>query len=201
MKRVYKRRASKPAARRKGETMSVSGVSTQSAIPYYLQQTQNQQAQMQQDFQQLGQDLQSGNLSAAQSEFTSLQQLTQGTSSTSANSTTSNNPISQEFAQLSQDLKSGNLSAAQSDYSKLQQDFQSEGTRAHHTHHGHHLGGGGDSTDINQLFQQLGQELQSGNLSTAQQTYTTLQQDLQVNPAGTLYSGQSTQTNSVSAIA
>lgn len=173
--------------------MSVSGVSSQSLISYNIQ-AQNQRTQLQQEFQQLGQDLQSGNLSVAQSEFASMQQVTQSASSTA------NNFVSQEFSQLSQDLKSGNLSAAQSDYAKLQQNFQSEGTRAHHGHH-RHLGESSGSTDINQLFQQLGQELQAGNLSTAQQTYTTLQQDLQLDPANTLYSGQSTQTNAVSATA
>lgn len=174
--------------------MSVPGIASQSFFSYNTQQAQNHRTQMQQEFQQLGQDLQSGNLSAAQSEFASLQQLSQNTSSTA------NNSISQEFNQLSQDLKSGNLSAAQSDYSKLQQNFQSAGAQAHHGHH-RHIDGNSGSTEINQLLQQLGQELQAGNLSTAQQTYTTLQQDLELNPASTLYSGQPTQANAVSATA
>jgi hypothetical protein len=174
--------------------MSVSGISSHSFIPYNIQQAQNQRTQMQQEFQQLGQDLQSGNLSAAQSEFASPQPLSQIASSNS------NNAVSQEFNQLAQDLKSGNLSAAQSDYTKLQQNSQSQDTRAHHGHH-RHIGESSGSTETNQLLQQLGQELQAGNLSTAQQTYTTLQQDLQLDPATTLYSGQSTQTNAVSATA
>jgi outer membrane protein assembly factor BamD (BamD/ComL family) len=173
--------------------MSVSGISSQSSIPYNTQQTQNQRTQMQQEFQQLGQDLQSGNLSAAQSDFSALQQITQ-TSSTNASQ--SNNTISQEFNQLAQDLKSGNLSAAQGDYTKLQQNLQSR-TEAHHSHH--HHGGSGSANDINQLFQQLGQELQSGNLSTAQQTYAALQQDFGASQTGGLVSGQS--TNAISAIA
>lgn len=175
--------------------MSVSGISSHTFIPYSLQQAHNQRTQMQQDFQQLGQDIRSGNLSAAQSDLAAIQQLTQ---SNSAASTPSSNAIAQEFHQLSQDLKSGNLSAAETDYSKLKQNFQSDGVQAHHSHHHR---GGGSSNDINQLFQQLGQDLQAGNLATAQQTYTTLQQDYQPNSSGTLVSGQSTGPNSISAVA
>jgi hypothetical protein len=65
--------------------------------------------QSQQEFQQLGQDLKAGNLSAAQTDFATLQQLNGQTTG----STNTNNPIAQAFQQLSQDLQSGNLSAAQ----------------------------------------------------------------------------------------
>lgn len=172
--------------------MSVSGIASHSVIAYNMQQAQNQRAQMQQEFQQLGQDLQSGNLSAAQSDVSTLQQLTPQSNFTS--STQSSNPITQEFNQLSQDLKSGNLSAAQTDYSKLQQNLQSEGTQAHHSHHHHRGGGSSESSQVNQLFQQLGQELQAGSLSTAQQTYATLQQDFQLNQTSGLFSGQQSPT-------
>lgn len=82
----------------------------------------------------------------------------------------------QEFQQRGQDLQSGNISAAQQDYSNIQQDFQNRATEGHHHHHG---GGGGGSSEIAQLFDQLGQNPQSGNLSSAQQVFATLQQDLQ----------------------
>lgn len=179
--------------------MSVSGISAQNLAVYQAQQAQQTQqarsgrTQLQQEFQQLGQDLQSGNLSGAQADFSTLQQIAPG-GSTAA--TTSSNSISQEFTQLGQDLKSGNLSAAQQDYSKVQQDYQS----AHGTHHYHHHGGGGSSDQVNQLFQQLGQELQSGSLSTAQQSYSTLQQDLMFNQSNGLFSAQPT-TPSISATA
>ncbi len=139
-----------------------------------------------------GTNLQSGNLSAAQTEFSTLRQTAPGGSTAT---TTGSNSISQEFTQLGQDLQSGNLSAAQQDYSKLQQNSQSTQS-AHHHHHG----GGGSSDQVNQLFQQLGQELQSGSLSTAQQSYSTLQQDLLLNQSNGLFSGQPT-TPSISAIA
>jgi outer membrane protein assembly factor BamD (BamD/ComL family) len=162
--------------------MSVAGISGSSLFNYENQTIQNRFQQFRQEFQQLGQDLQSGNLSAAQQDFATLQQLGPQTSSTQ--SAQSNNPIVQAFQQLAQDLQSGNLSAAQQDYTQIQQDFQNQAavqnqtTEGHHGHH-HHHGGGGESSEISQLFSQLGQALQSGNLSTAQQTYNTLLQDLQ----------------------
>ncbi len=53
--------------------MSLSGISSSNLFSYENQSVQNNMQQFQQEFQQLGQDLQSGNLSAAQSDFTTLQ--------------------------------------------------------------------------------------------------------------------------------
>jgi len=162
--------------------MSTSGISSNSLFSYDSQSVQNKWQQVRQDFQQLGQDLQSGNLSAAQQDLVTLQQLHSEGNSTSTSQTQSQNPVQQDFSQLAQDLQSGNLSAAQQDYTKIQQDLQSQGAQAHHHHH--HSGGDG-SSQISQLFQQLGQDIQSGNLSSAQQTFATLQQDLQQLGVGT----------------
>ena len=113
--------------------------------------------QIQQDFKKLGQDLQSGNLSAAQSDFATLQQAMSPASSTSTTSTSqSSNPIAQAFNQLAQDLQAGNLTAAQNDYSTIQQDFQNQASQSH-SHHHNHLGGSQDS-QASQLFAQLGQD-------------------------------------------
>lgn len=151
--------------------MSTSGISSSSFSNY-----ENQIQQFQQEFQQLGQDLQSGNLAAAQQDFVTLQQL--GPQSSSSSSTQSSNPIATAFNQLAQDLQSGNLSAAQQDFSQIQQDFQSQ-AESTQGHHHHHHGGGEAQSQIGQLFEQLGQALQSGNLSGAQQAFATLQQDFQ----------------------
>ena len=151
--------------------MSVSGISSSSFSTYGTQNSQTQLQQIQQAFQQLGQDLQSGNLTGAQSDFAALQQLAPHLNSVS--SAQSNNPIAQAFAQLSKDLQSGNLTAAQQDFQNQAQGNQAQTAQGHHHHHG---GGSGSST-LSQLFEQLGQALQSGNLSTAQQTVSTLQQD------------------------
>jgi len=90
--------------------------------------------------------------------------------------------LHKDFNQLATDLKAGNTTAAQQDYAKIQQDFQSQhgGQTQTHRHHHHHGGGGtGESNSIDQLLSQLGLALQSGNFSTAQQAYASLQQDFQ----------------------
>jgi len=161
--------------------MSVSGILSSSYSNYNNQTIQSERQQFRQDFRQLGRDLQSGGISAAQQDFSALQQLIPQTGLPSAQG---NTPIAQEFNQLSQDLQSGNLSAAQQDYATIQQDFQSHAAQwqsqaAQGHHHHHHDGGGSGASAISQLMDQLGQALQSGNLSTAQQTFSTLQQDFQ----------------------
>jgi outer membrane protein assembly factor BamD (BamD/ComL family) len=163
--------------------MSVLGIAGSSLFQYLsgLSQSNNSsQSNFRQEFQQLGQDLQAVNLSAAQSAFQALQP--QGTTpQTPATSQTSNNPIANAFTQLGQDLSSGNLSAAQQDYSTIQQDAQQISQSAHHFHH-HHAASSQNSSSqnsISQLFAQLGQDLQSGSLSTAQAAYTSLQQAFQ----------------------
>jgi hypothetical protein len=95
----------------------------------------------QQSIRQLSKDLQSGNLSAAQSDFAALQKaFSPSPISTGAGSAAStSNPVTQAFNQLATDLKSGNLSAAQKDFSALQQDLENLGgpgsiNRFHHYH-------------------------------------------------------------------
>ena len=157
--------------------MSVSGISSTNLFDLLdSANATSQKQQLQQEIQQLGKDLSAGNLSAAQSDFATLEK--DSPQATSAASSQSNNPIAQAFQQLAKDLQSGNLSAAQQDFSTIQQDVQSQG--GGHHHHGH----GGSSSAASQnpvaeLFTELGQALQSGNLSAAQQAYTTLQQDFQ----------------------
>jgi len=180
--------------------MSLSGISTSSLFSYESQNAQNQNKlqSFQQELQQLGEDLQSGNLSAAQTDFATLQQMAPQGSSTS--SSASGNPLTQAFQQLGQDLQSGNLSAAQQDYSNIQQAFQNQATHGHHHHH--HGGGGGEMSQISQAFQQLGQALQSGDLSSAQQIYTTLQQEIQqLGGSGTTTPSQGTAVSGVSVTA
>jgi outer membrane protein assembly factor BamD (BamD/ComL family) len=170
--------------------MSVSGISSSLFAAFSPTQQQNKFQQIQQDFQQLGQDLQAGNLTQAQTVFSSLTQLlpvqfqTNSTTNTTQSGSQTTNPISQALSQLGSDLQSGNLSAAQSDFSTLQNDLQSakstEGFHHHKTHGGPIFENQNSQNTQNSpasLFGQLGQELQAGNLSAAQQTYSTLQQD------------------------
>ena len=57
--------------------MSIVGILASSALSLLTPSAQNPTKTLKQDFQQLGQDLKSGNLSAAQSDFTALQQTSQ----------------------------------------------------------------------------------------------------------------------------
>jgi cytoskeletal protein RodZ len=157
--------------------MSVSGILSSGLYNYGAQSIQQRGQQMKQEFQQLGQDLQSRNLSAAQHDFASLQQSQSG----STTSSTSNNPVAQDFTQLATDLKSGNTSAAQQDYAKIQQDLQSQAAPAHghHVNH-HHNAGTVAGNDITETMDDLGQELQLGHISSAQQAYSSLEQEFQM---------------------
>ena len=158
--------------------MSASSISTSSLFNYNNPTIQNNRQELQQEFQQLGKDLQSGNISAAQQDFVTLQQIAPQSNSTST--AQSSSPLAIAFNQLSQDLQSGNLSAAQKDYTQIQQDVQSQQAQGQSPHpHHHHHGGGGGSSEVSQLLNQLGQSLQSGDLSTAQQLYSTLEQNFQ----------------------
>lgn len=160
-----------------------------------------------QEFQQLGQDLQSGNWTAAQSDLSALQQNRPQGTSQATGAAQSNGPISQDFAKLSTDLQSRNLSAAQSDYTALAQAFQNQAAQSQtggHPHH-HHGGGGGNTAanPVSELFAQLGQALQTGNLSSTQAAYTSIQADFQqftqTNPASASTSGNAATGFSVNA--
>jgi outer membrane protein assembly factor BamD (BamD/ComL family) len=181
--------------------MSVAGIASSLFAAFQPTTGQNRFQQIQQDFQQLGQDLQAGNLTQAQTVFSSLTQLlpaqfqtnssttssttssTNGTTQTQSGSQTSN-PVSQALSQLGSDLQSGNLSAAQSDFATLQQDLQNaQSTQGlhHRPLHGgpifENQNGQNSQNSPASLFGQLGQALQAGNLTAAQQAYGTLQQD------------------------
>ena len=108
----------------------ISGISSS----LYQSQITQQFQQMKTTFQQLGADLQSGNVAAAQKDFATL---TGNSSNGSTGTTSEKSSLQQEIQQLGQDLQSGNLSAAQQDYTQIQQSAQQEQTK-HHGHHGHH---------------------------------------------------------------
>ena len=175
-----------PQAGSEERVMSITGILSSNLFNAQSAQSTAQSAaqKLKQEFQQLGQDLQSGNLSAAQSDFAALQQNAPQ-ASTASSSAQTGNPLTQAFQQLSQDLKAGNLTAAQQDYSTIQQDFKTQATQGPTEHHRHLRGSGsggnseGQSSPIGQLFSQLGQALQAGNLTAAQTAYTTLQADFQ----------------------
>jgi outer membrane protein assembly factor BamD (BamD/ComL family) len=112
--------------------MSVSGVSTSDLLQTSVAQgAQTKFQQIQTQFQKLGQDLQSGNLTQAQSDFATLTQELPNRQQPSANATTAaggatspTSTLAKAFQTLGQDLQAGNLSAAQADFATIQQDVQ-----------------------------------------------------------------------------
>jgi len=100
----------------------------------------------QQDFKQIGQDLKSGNLSAAQQDFSKLKNDLQTPTTSSlhhvhnnhilnavAGNLSDQNSLLQELNQLGQTLSCGNLSAAQQAYAALQTQSQVSTISGHHT--------------------------------------------------------------------
>ena len=167
--------------------MSISGIAN-TALSSLLTATQSAQngqgnfQQIQSEFQQLGQDLQAGNLSQAQQDYATLSQnFPNAQSATTTTTANSSNPIAQAFAALSQDLQNGNISGAQQDYATIQQDFQQQKQGAGQVHHHHHHGGGGgqQGSQVSQALNSLATALQAGNLSSAQTAFAVLQQDLE----------------------
>ncbi|MGC1499789.1 MAG: hypothetical protein WA800_07300 [Terriglobales bacterium] len=155
--------------------MSISAISnscTNNPVSNLTSQFQNS------PLQQLGKDLTSGNLSAAQSDFATLQQaFTQ----VPTGSPTSSNPVSQAFQQLSSDLSSGNLSGTKQDYSTIQNDLSSRPGLGHNHFQNPIARTSGGQSSLLQDLNQLGQELSSssalsGNLTAAQQAYATTAQ-------------------------
>src|SRR5271165_2531807 len=137
--------------------MSISAVSSSLATGLSQANPPNLFKQLQQDFKQLNESLQSGDLSAAQQAYTSIQKLmgSNVTGSQQASGSTTN-PIQSDFAALGQALQSGDLSTAQSAFTQLQQDLQAQtpsaaqsaspqSTQGTHHHHHHHNAGASSS--------------------------------------------------------
>jgi outer membrane protein assembly factor BamD (BamD/ComL family) len=141
---------------------SANGTQDNTDAAQSTQSNQSKPQQIKAEFQQLGQDLQSGNLAQAQTDYATLSQNFPGASqstaaaaaaaaaattgaattpaATATGATTSASSAAQAFAQLGQDLQAGNLQAAQQDFTNLQQGLQQNasqqvGGQHHHHHH------------------------------------------------------------------
>jgi hypothetical protein len=167
--------------------MSIAGISSNFLVNS-LSPRQTSLQQFKDEFQQLGQDLQAGNLKAAQDDYAQLQKIQEQKNSSSSQSSATVS-VSQLFAQLGKDLASNNVSSAQDDFNDIMKAIQSNGSRAHHHHH---HGGGASSTQTSAVqtdLNSLGAALTSGNLSAAQAAYASVQTDLQSIGAGVVSSG------------
>lgn len=163
-------------------------------------QGQNPAEEALEDYTQLANALQSGNLTDAQSAYSSLQQLLPAEQNSSNSSVRSNAPttIQSDFAALGQALSTGNLTQAQSAFSQLQSDLQTPSQPA----------GGAVATppdptqnpaqQVRQDYVQLASALQSGNLTTAQSAFTALEQALKTQTGTTSTSSTSSSTTSTS---
>jgi hypothetical protein len=169
--------------------MSISSVANNHTIPSSLSASSpdaNKTAalsQLRQQFQQLGQDLQSGNLSSAQTDFATLRQASSAGTNTTTKSAPGNDPVTQALNQLRTDLQSGNLAGTPAKPAPgapiAQQGFQGPGVHGHRHHHGPTAGPGGPAYPVSgQGFDLLGQALEANNLSAAQQAYNSVLQGL-----------------------
>ncbi len=163
--------------------MSIAGIAASSFFSGAIaQSSQAKFKQAQHEFQKLGQDLQAGNLGQAQTDLAALQKEFPGSHGAVPGAAQSGSGVAgSRFRQLGQDLQAGNLAAAQSDYANLRQDSPAgSGPTIHpHRHPRHGEDSATSPNGIAQVLSQLGQALQSNNLSAAQQSYTTLLQDFQ----------------------
>jgi len=108
--------------------------------------------QRKQDFGQLASALQIGNLTGAQSAFSTLQNLNiqgQNTNTAVNSSSNSSDTISNDFAALGQALQSGDIGNAQSAFAQLQTDMQMQHSSGHHHYHHHNGGAGVNNQDAN----------------------------------------------------
>ncbi len=158
-------------------SLSIAGVSNSSQ----LSAIQSNYQQLRKQFTQLGQDLSAGNLTQAQTDFVTLSQA-------ASTQFGSNSPISKALNTIGQALQSGNLSAAQQAFASLPAGMTQPNAVSTHFH-GHHGNGHGG---FQQELAQLGQALQSGNLTAAQQAFTAVQQSWQTMASAGAVTAQST---------
>ena len=107
--------------------MSVSAISSFSPVDFGGPIHQRSQ-KFKQEFEQLSQDLQSGDLAAAQADFSVLAQHAPAP----GQSTQAKGALAQAFDKLSQDLQAGDVTSAQQDVSTIRQAFQARARAFHH---------------------------------------------------------------------
>jgi len=105
--------------------------------PYALTPFQQWLLQQKQDMQSLGNALQSGDISASQKAFATLQQDVQNINQTKKqpDPTDPKSVIAADFQTLSKALQSGDIKSAQDAFAKLQEDMK--GLKSHRGHHKH----------------------------------------------------------------
>lgn len=187
--------------------MSVSSIASSTGVGLNQTNWRSTVKQGKQDFNQLLGALQSGDVQGAQQAYAAMQQLLPGMqaatqASAGAAGNVAANAVTTDFSALGTALSSGSLSGAQDAVAKLQQDAQTYQQGNHKFGSLEHAEGicksmqqsatnganpnnsAGSGTSLNVDMTALGQALQSGNISSAQDAYAKLQQDLQSTQPG-----------------
>jgi hypothetical protein len=131
-----------------------------------------QQPGLRQQMSALFKDIQSGNLTAARSDYSALAQLLGGPGGASASSS----PFSALLGQIGSALSAGDITAAQSALSQVQTGSvsqaasQAQAVAASTPHHHHHRHGSATQDGVASLIQAI----QGGDLDSAQQAYDSL---------------------------
>ncbi len=139
--------------------MSVAGIAATGLSQ--LSSIQRNYQQVRGEFSQLGQDLKTGNLSQAQSDFVSL-------SESVAVQFGSKSPVSTALSTVGQALHGNLPTARQTSTARATPSTASAGLNCSPP--------GTTQNSLTQMLNQLGQALQSGNLKAAQQAYSAAQQ-------------------------
>jgi predicted lipoprotein len=146
--------------------MSVLGVASTGLSQ--LGNIQSKFQHVQSEFKTLGQDLSAGNLAQAQTDFVTLSQSV-------TSQLTSSSPVAKAVNAVGQALQAGDLAAAQQAFASI----PSTVTGPSAVHHHRHTPPSQASATFAQEMSTLGQALQSGNLSAAQQAFSAMQQGWQ----------------------
>ena len=153
--------------------MSIAGISSSTNL---YQDPTSQIQSVRADFSGLTTSLASGDLTAAQTAFTTLIQDL-GSGAQSGQQTGAASQLRTDLTAVGTALDSGNLSDAQKAFATLMQHLQAGGV---HHHHRHHRGGSAQNTTgtVSADLTALGTALNSGDLTTAQKAFATLMQDI-----------------------
>lgn len=186
--------------------MSISGISSSTNI---YQDPLSQIQLVSQDFSGLTTSLASGNLTAAQTAFTTLMQDLGNSGAQSGQQTGAASQLSTDLTALGAALNPNSgtgdltaaqqLSAAQNAFATLMKDLQVGGAGGlHHHHHHHHSDSAQNTTGtVSTDLTALGTALNSGDLTTAQKAFATLMNDVGNNVTQNTTAAGSTSTQSV----
>ncbi len=125
----------------------VSAISNNNLYPANSLPTNFQQRRS--EWQQLAQDIQSGDLAGAQKACAALtENASNASQALNGPPAGQSNPLAQDFSAVGQALQSGDLAGAQQAFAKLQQDAQQQFSQAGHAHGRHHHHGHGQESSL-----------------------------------------------------